>query len=541
MVKIPSGFLTVPRAVRSTSKEGQVIRRWASRGKGLLAGGLVAFVGAVASVVPAGATMPGSVGRIVFTGRDLNGNPAICTVMPQGGTVAYVRGETQGGTPSYDWSPGGRAIAFTSSIELELSSGRVAIDEVATVAPDGSAFSLLTGVSEAANYQPGWSPDGTQIVYAQAFRDQGATPGRLKVMSADGSAKRDLWIGPPLSPPSSPRWSPDGARIAFQGRREDAPTLTYGVYVISADGGQPVYVADNAYDPDWQPNGTRIAYADNFGISTVKPDGSDARHVPGTAVGDLNPSWSPDGTMLAYARAGIISADPLLTGLSIHVVWADGSGDRVLVPISQTYGSLLGFDLAWGSAGAGAAGTSRCAGAADTTPTGTEEPPPAADTTPPKRPTGLKAKAGSHVVTLRWHRVAAGDRKGYRVYRIGRSRRVRVGTAGNSAKPHFTIHRLKNGRRYRFDITAVDTSDNESKHSIAVIATPNRPCIVPKLAGRTLPAARKALTNARCRLGTVKTPNGMRSTRGLVVAGSRPRPHARRASGTKIAVVLRRR
>lgn len=62
----------------------------------------------------------------------------------------------------------------------------------------------------------------------------------------------------------------------------------------------------------WSPDGTRIAFASNFGgthyeIYTMAADGSDVRQVsfvsaggPGDFVQSFEPTWSPDGTQLAF-------------------------------------------------------------------------------------------------------------------------------------------------------------------------------------------------------------------------------------------------
>jgi len=60
-------------------------------------------------------------------------------------------------------------------------------------------------------------------------------------------------------------------------------------------------------------------------------------------------------------------------------------------------------------------------------------------------------------------------------------------------------------------------------------------CVVPKLTGRTRAGAEAALKRAHCRLGKVTKPR--RGTR-LRVKSSNPRAGTRRASGTRVAVVL---
>jgi plastocyanin len=63
-------------------------------------------------------------------------------------------------------------------------------------------------------------------------------------------------------------------------------------------------------------------------------------------------------------------------------------------------------------------------------------------------------------------------------------------------------------------------------------------CKVPKVVGRRLPAARRAITRARCRLGRVRRARSTRA-RGLVVS-QRPRASLRRARGTRVHLVISR-
>jgi beta-lactam-binding protein with PASTA domain len=60
---------------------------------------------------------------------------------------------------------------------------------------------------------------------------------------------------------------------------------------------------------------------------------------------------------------------------------------------------------------------------------------------------------------------------------------------------------------------------------------------VPKLARKTLPAAKRALTKGRCRLGRVTRAFNPKVKKGLVVKQGR-RAGARLANGTKVPLTL---
>ncbi len=93
------------------------------------------------------------------------------------------------------------------------------------------------------------------------------------------------------------------------------------------------------------------------------------------------------------------------------------------------------------------------------------------------------------------------------------------------------------------DVVAGDCETIERAGS-GTANTPQTPagakkCVVPKLKGKTLARAKKALTKARCRLGRVKRANSRRKA-GTVIKQS-VRPGKRRPAGTKIGVTVARR
>jgi subtilisin family serine protease len=87
------------------------------------------------------------------------------------------------------------------------------------------------------------------------------------------------------------------------------------------------------------------------------------------------------------------------------------------------------------------------------------------DQTPPAAPTGLAATAGAQSVALDWADNADADLASYRVYRDG----VQVAAPPSSA---FGDSGLTAGVTYRYRVTAVDRSGNESQPSGEVSAVP---------------------------------------------------------------------
>jgi dipeptidyl aminopeptidase/acylaminoacyl peptidase len=139
-----------------------------------------------------------------------------------------------------------------------------------------------------------------------------------------------------------PQWSPDGSRMAFarqvitpaDGR--SGPRTTAAVYVVNADGTglQRVTPADwFGFNPRWSPDGSRLVVVHvpdreltQTDIYTVRPDGSQLTALTTDGRSQL-PEWTADGRIL-FVRFDRIDASTFSTH---WVMNADGGG-RTEVP-----------------------------------------------------------------------------------------------------------------------------------------------------------------------------------------------------------------
>lgn len=94
-----------------------------------------------------------------------------------------------------------------------------------------------------------------------------------------------------------------------------------GLFRIQLDGSRRRFLAQDASDPEWSPDGRQIAYTGRGGIWVCRADGSGRRRVtrePRRGLDD-SPSWSPDGRRIVFHREWERNEDLDLT-VELYVV-----------------------------------------------------------------------------------------------------------------------------------------------------------------------------------------------------------------------------
>jgi Tol biopolymer transport system component len=201
-----------------------------------------------------------------------------------------------------------------------------------------------------------WAPDGSQLAFwSLAFdgdpSDQAAvrafvgnspyipSPMSVSVIPADGSEPPRVLLsgitwssrcGMDLS------WSPDSRQLAVSHWDTTDPTVSV-IDILSLDGDPPRRLTEHGTDPAWSPDGRNIAYHYLSPATEPKSTDVDGVHVIGAdGVGDRDLitqkgsgcafdgiDWSPDGRSVVYYAKSDGSHD-------VYVASVDGSGEAVI-------------------------------------------------------------------------------------------------------------------------------------------------------------------------------------------------------------------
>jgi Tol biopolymer transport system component len=292
----------------------------------LIALGLVASVAALAALatLPAGATVSGTSGKIVF--GQVFPNYGI-TINPDGSDPHEIGPADS--TTCNTWSPDSSKVLCNLWSEDGV--------QPATANPDGSGFTLLNPNLPLDLFCLNWSADGSRLLCHSEGMGNPADAGLYTVRSSDAGDLVRVTATPPDGFDNGYGYSPDGSRILYAQFANEHGTL----FSVKPDGSDPVQLSPpglsiidlgffDRVGADWAPDGSRVTFAAfdqssrRTGLFVVNADGSGLRQLTPPGIGALSAQWSPNGALIAFTSCcGLPQA---------WVVHPNGTGLRQVTP-----------------------------------------------------------------------------------------------------------------------------------------------------------------------------------------------------------------
>jgi TolB protein len=278
---------------------------------------------------------PEALGAVTFMRFKEDDEPEVWSACGDLGQARQLTSVPDRGSGYPVWAPDGSRIAFDSDREDPSLDQDPVVNDIFTMAADGTDVRKVTASDELAT-DPAYSPDGRLIAFAGGSDGDPASAGIYTINASDGSGRTRVTTVPEgISRDLAPRFSPDGSRLVFT---RESNSSDNALFVVGADGSNLAQLPTtdmNAGDAAWSADGTKLVFeADSPGfpygsVWTINADGSGLTNLlpnpssPGATDGYSDPVYSPDGAQILLAH-GLYESGNSTEGLAI--VSADGTG-----------------------------------------------------------------------------------------------------------------------------------------------------------------------------------------------------------------------
>jgi Tol biopolymer transport system component len=179
--------------------------------------------------------------------------------------------------------------------------------QLQTMAPDGTGLRTITSGND--DEGASFSPDGRRVWFTRDQLESGVNHNGIFVMRTDGTGLRRITDAGDVDLDEGPQVSPDGKRVVFT-READGGEPHMMLMNVDGSGLRALLPDVVAANPDWSPDGRRIAFQEQVftdttgvvNVGVVDADGSHFSLVEGAPNERFvfQPAWSPDGRQLAY-------------------------------------------------------------------------------------------------------------------------------------------------------------------------------------------------------------------------------------------------
>lgn len=199
-----------------------------------------------------------------------------------------------------EWHPDGEIFVFKSNRGEEDH-----IFKLYTLIPGEEP--VLVQTDRVYHGYPGWSPDGSQMVF-NSYDPEIEGTGEMDIFVVNLSSGESIPVTANSDFDDSGRWSPDGNFISFHSSRSgDLDVWKVAVAENGTPIGEPVRLTpgdSNEHCPRWSFDGEWLVYEtdreEGTDVWVMRADGSDARQITNDDYDDGYPGWSPAGDWLVY-------------------------------------------------------------------------------------------------------------------------------------------------------------------------------------------------------------------------------------------------
>ena len=267
---------------------------------------------------------------VLYESGAMDGLPRLRVLQPDLSSVELLP-DVSGVQFGAAWRPDGEQLAFTSYDAVEIRTHPLIWETDA----EGAEPILLSEGCDlpacVAEYEPGYSPDGTRLVFVRTSVAEGGEEESVVAI-------RDLGTGAvtELEATSRPRaaaenlhsrWSPDGQTIAYGVTEygEFGFPGTSTLHLVDADGTNERIIGTpdlHAGEPEWSQDGEKILFASNPYRPVLKAVGSELDAPHGLGVMDADGS----NAMQFDFGVPIIAASWTATGEQILFTLMEGGG-----------------------------------------------------------------------------------------------------------------------------------------------------------------------------------------------------------------------